>query len=982
MRPSWCERVTATSGHSACRIAAASSSHDGFSGEKTDVTPTDVSPATRMRRAAARMPVVSKGTMGRPSNSWPPSSITASPRTIAARSSGQSTNGGSEAEAGSPIRIAATGVRSRRWTTALVKWVMPTMTASMDARSTRDSSSSVRSARPIPVVTSGVVGVFTAWTTRASASRTASVLVPPTSIPSLRVILTGAARPAPSVGGPRRGAPRLRSARRDSFHPQAARPGPSVGGPRRGAPRLAARASFRARAEYGAEVEVVAEGARADVLEPLGRQEQRRSREGQDAHTLAVAQRLGADGLAGGAVEHADEVGRHDARLAVEPADGELVLERELEGASPELVEPVERRRAPEEALGRPARDVADLALEEEHPVLGLDDGAARVAVGAPRRLDGLAEPDRLGRRVEDRALLDFLAGAGGLAGGRDRADLDARLARQTLHPLPRRRARHDHGVVANVGEREGVHAQVVDGEARHLRFGERAAHAVGVHDGQVEERRGHEGLDRVPAADLERHDGVETAPQILLHHRDGARDGARIREPLLAHKGRAHVRDHRHEVVVAERHRVHEPADGALAVELAHVEERQVGAAAAAGAEDPGADRERLDLGRGDGAERGHRVRMLSCRRRGAPAGRGRRRPWMTLRRVRMSCLVTVALAALVVAAPVSGFERVGDRTILVFAGRQEVPTIDPSVKYDWSIRMMQQALYDALVKYTGDPPEIVPWLAESWESSPDARTWTFHLVKNARFHTGDPVTAEAVRWSFVRTLRLNAGPAWMLSDFLKEDGVKVLGAHTIQFALTRPYAPFLSFLPWWYVMNPKQVLAHEVGGDLGQKWLTSNEAGSGPFRIKRWEQGVLYEIEAVDGYWKGWPSKDHVGGVILKIVREAAVQRAALLRGEADIVEGLSADDFDQVAKMRGIVVPTHPGMTTFGIKMNTQKAPTRDVNLRKALSYAFDYEALLKIYNGNAILQTSPFPNATRGHIGGRLLPPGSRAGEGTP
>jgi peptide/nickel transport system substrate-binding protein len=332
----------------------------------------------------------------------------------------------------------------------------------------------------------------------------------------------------------------------------------------------------------------------------------------------------------------------------------------------------------------------------------------------------------------------------------------------------------------------------------------------------------------------------------------------------------------------------------------------------------------------------------------------------------MRVPFLVAVALAALVVARPVSAFERAGDRKILVFAGRQEVPTIDPSVKYDWSIRMMQQALYDALVKYTGSPPEIVPWLAESWESSPDARTWTFHLAKNARFHNGDPVTAEAVRWSFARTLKLNQGPAWMLSDFLKEDGVKVLGEHTLQFALTQPYAPFLSFLPWWYVMNPKQVLAHEVAGDLGQKWLTGNEAGSGPFRIKRWEQGVLYQIEAVDGYWKGWPSKDRVGGVILKLVREAAAQRAALLRGEADIVEGLSQDDFDQVAKMPGIVVPTYPGMTTFGIKMNTQKAPTKDVNLRKAISYAFDYEALIKIYNGNAVLQTSPFPDATRGHI----------------
>ena len=88
--------------------------------------------------------------------------------------------------------------------------------------------------------------------------------------------------------------------------------------------------------------------------------------------------------------------------------------------------------------------------------------------------------------------------------------------------------------------------------------------------------------------------------------------------------------------------------------------------------------------------------------------------------------------------------------------------------------------------------------------------------------------------------------------------------------------------------------------------------------------------------------------------------------MRGEADIVEGLSADDWDQVAKMPGIVVPNFPGMTTFGLKMNTQKAPTNDVNLRKAIAHAFDYDALLKIYNGNAVLQTSPFRNTTRGHI----------------
>src|SRR5207253_11435383 len=172
------------------------------------------------------------------------------------------------------------------------------------------------------------------------------------------------------------------------------------------------------------------------------------------------------------------------------------------------------------------------------------------------------------------------------------------------------------------------------------------------------------------------------------------------------------------------------------------------------------------------------------------------------------------------------------------------------------------------------------------------------------------------------------NQGPAWMLSDFLKEDGIKVLDDSTIQFNLSQPYAPFLSFLPWWYVMNGKQVLASEQGGDLGQKWLTNNAAGSGPVKIKRWEQGVLYELEAVDNYWKGWPSKDHIGGVIYRIIRESAAQRAAVIRGEADIVEGLSSDDFDQVAKMPGIVVPNFPGMTTFGIKMNTQRSEERRV------------------------------------------------------
>lgn len=335
--------------------------------------------------------------------------------------------------------------------------------------------------------------------------------------------------------------------------------------------------------------------------------------------------------------------------------------------------------------------------------------------------------------------------------------------------------------------------------------------------------------------------------------------------------------------------------------------------------------------------------------------------------RKLLLSTVVGALLAGSMLAGPAGAFERTPDGNIIVFAGRQAIPVLDPHVRYDWSTRMVQQAVYDALVKYEGDPAEIKPWLAESWESSEDGKTWTFRLVDNARFHNGDPVTAEAVRYSFERGLRLNKGVAWMLKDFLAPEGISVVDDRTVKFELKAPYAPFLSFLPWWFVVNPAQVQANEVNGDYGEAWLTENAAGSGPFRIGRWEPNVLYELESVADYWKGWPQADkRPAGVIYRIIREPAAQKASLQRGEVDIAEGLTSDDYVQIANVPGLVIQDHKGMTTFGIKFNTQQGPTADLNLRKAIAYAFDYDALIQIYNGAASLQTSPLPDAMRGHI----------------
>jgi peptide/nickel transport system substrate-binding protein len=112
--------------------------------------------------------------------------------------------------------------------------------------------------------------------------------------------------------------------------------------------------------------------------------------------------------------------------------------------------------------------------------------------------------------------------------------------------------------------------------------------------------------------------------------------------------------------------------------------------------------------------------------------------------------------------------------------------------------------------------------------------------------------------------------------------------------------------------------------------------------------------------------PDADRPAGVIYRVVREPAPRKAALERSEVDMVSEMTPDDYDQMAKLPRIVVTDNIGMTPFTIQMNTQKGPTTDVNLRKAIAYAFDYDALVQIENNAAKLMDSPFPNAMTGHV----------------
>ncbi len=299
--------------------------------------------------------------------------------------------------------------------------------------------------------------------------------------------------------------------------------------------------------------------------------------------------------------------------------------------------------------------------------------------------------------------------------------------------------------------------------------------------------------------------------------------------------------------------------------------------------------------------------------------------------------------------------------RKVLIMASGQDIPNFDPHVASGYTPTLMMRNTYDSLVRIEGNPPKPVPHLAQSWTVSPDGMEYVFTLDPKAKFHDGTPVDAEAVKYNFDRILRLKKGNSWMVSGVLDANSVQVVDKGTVKIRLVKPFVAFLQVLVWQWIANPKMIEANK-GGDDGQNWLRANIVGSGAFRVRRAEPGNLYEFERVPEAWN--PGPGNLSGAILRIARETATQRLMLQRGEAHISLDLTSEDMDALKDKPGIVLILEPEFRTFSIKMNTENGPLADVNLRRAVSYAFDYQSMLDTA-GYADLMIGPLPTGIFGH-----------------
>lgn len=288
------------------------------------------------------------------------------------------------------------------------------------------------------------------------------------------------------------------------------------------------------------------------------------------------------------------------------------------------------------------------------------------------------------------------------------------------------------------------------------------------------------------------------------------------------------------------------------------------------------------------------------------------------------------------------------------VYVAQQVVGKIDPAKALDETEMISVVNMYDPLYipERTGGSMEPTPHLATGYEVSEDGSTYTLTLRDDVTFHSGNPFTADDVVYSMNRMLAIGEGNSWLWEGLFVEDGVKADGTDKVVFELTEPYAPFISSLTQMFVVDSKLLQENEQDGDMGQAFLEENDAGSGPYTLDKWNRETEITFAKFDDYFQGWED-GQVENVEMKFVSEEATVKTLLVSGQADMVHPyLNPTAYTEFSKQSNLVVQEDPSAMIQEMPMNTQKAPTDDVNVRKAIATAFDYEtARGQIMNGAA-------------------------------
>jgi peptide/nickel transport system substrate-binding protein len=344
----------------------------------------------------------------------------------------------------------------------------------------------------------------------------------------------------------------------------------------------------------------------------------------------------------------------------------------------------------------------------------------------------------------------------------------------------------------------------------------------------------------------------------------------------------------------------------------------------------------------------------------------RGNGRPVRSRKRhVGIVACLALLLAALLPGLAATPAASGADKVTFTVAFTDPLDSLNPFVGYNAPSYEAWDLMYDLMVGYSMKDLSPVPALATKWETSSDGKTWTFHIRDGVKWNDGVPLTAADIAYTYNRVLHGTTEAVNWGSYLNNVSTVTAPDAQTVVLSLKKPNA-VLPLLPIpivpehvWKNVSEKQVKSFTNVPKNGKAIV-----GSGPFNmVQGTEGGSSYTLEANKNYWGGKPHIDEVDFKLYK-AKDPAVQ--ALIKGEVDYVNDISALQVRALKGRSGIkaqngIAPVfeHIAFNTGSVDTKTGKPigdpnpAVRDPKFRRALGYAVDRDRLVKsAYQGAAL------------------------------
>jgi nickel transport system substrate-binding protein len=274
------------------------------------------------------------------------------------------------------------------------------------------------------------------------------------------------------------------------------------------------------------------------------------------------------------------------------------------------------------------------------------------------------------------------------------------------------------------------------------------------------------------------------------------------------------------------------------------------------------------------------------------------------------------------------------------------------------------QSMVYEPLVKYQADG-SVKPWLAQSWTTSADGKTWVFTLRDGVTFSNGEPFNAQAAAENFRVVLDNRERHAWLeLARQITE--VKALSRNTLQITLKSAYYPFLQELalprPFRFIA-PSQFKNNETMNGI------RSPIGTGPWVLKASKLNQYDILERNDRYWG---EKPKIRQITVKVIPDPTTRAVAFETGEIDLLYGneglLPLDTFARFSQSPSYRTQLSQPIETIMLALNSAKAPTNELAVREALNYAVNKKSLIDnaLYGTQQVAETLFSPSVPYANV----------------